>query len=69
MNEFAYKVFVRLLDTWPFNKLLLWKFKADSEFEIVSHFASHNWRVPLFVPTFTPFPEVRFFEVLRNYIF
>lgn len=58
MNEFMYGIFVKLANSWPLGKLLLWKIKRDSEFHIVERFAARLPTNPLYHPNIFPSAEL-----------
>lgn len=57
MNEITYGILLKALQTWPLNRLILWKIKADAGFSIVEKVAAHLSDVPLHLPITLPSPD------------
>lgn len=54
MGEWGYYVFIKLANTWPLGRLILWKIKRDSDFGVVEKFATKVTDQPLFSPVQRP---------------
>lgn len=54
LSETGYALFMRLVDSWPLGKFILWKIKRDSDFGIVEKFGAKVPQLPLFVPVQAP---------------